>query len=135
MLSADGRYVAFESEASNLVAGDTNDSIDVFVRDLAHRDDDAGQRRQRRPGAPRPQRRDLLDIGGDGQLDISGDGRYVVFMSRAPLAPGDTAQCEYLGETGNCPDIYLRDRIGNTTTRVSLRRAAASRTAPATTPG
>ncbi len=34
VLSADGRFVAFESEASNLVTGDTNDSTDVFVRDL-----------------------------------------------------------------------------------------------------
>ena len=35
MLSRDGRFVAFVSEATNLVAGDTNDSTDVFVRDLA----------------------------------------------------------------------------------------------------
>ena len=33
-LSADGRYVAFGSDASNLVAGDTNGVRDVFVRDL-----------------------------------------------------------------------------------------------------
>jgi hypothetical protein len=33
-LSADGRYVAFASAASNLVAGDTNDVTDVFVRDV-----------------------------------------------------------------------------------------------------
>src|SRR4051812_20036266 len=32
-LSADGRFVAFVSLASNLVAGDTNDSADIFVRD------------------------------------------------------------------------------------------------------
>jgi hypothetical protein len=32
-ISADGRFVAFISEASNLVAGDTNDTVDVFVRD------------------------------------------------------------------------------------------------------
>src|SRR5690606_14359741 len=34
-ISADGRYVAFQSEASNLVAGDTNNAADVFVRDRA----------------------------------------------------------------------------------------------------
>ena len=119
VLSADGRFVAFESEASNLVAGDTNDSIDVFVRDLLTMTTtrvsvaNDGSERIGNSGA-------IFDIGGDGQLDISADGRYVVFMSRAPLAPGDTASCEYLGETLNCPDIYLRDRIGNTTTRVSL---------------
>jgi Tol biopolymer transport system component len=33
VLSADGRYVLFESFASNLVTGDTNDAADIFVRD------------------------------------------------------------------------------------------------------
>ena len=119
VLSADGRYAAFESEASNLVTGDTNLSTDVFVRDLLtatttrvslHQD---GQERAGNSGM-------VVDIGNDGQLDISDDGRYVVFMSRAPLANGDAAACEYLGETLNCPDIYLRDRIAGSTTRVSL---------------
>jgi len=119
VLSADGRFVAFASEASNLVTGDTNDAIDVFVRDLATVTTtrvsvaNGGQQGAGHSGAA------FIDIGGGGQLDISDDGRYVVFMSRAPLAPGDAAQCEYLGETSNCPDIYLRDRIDNTTTRVS----------------
>ena len=35
MLSGDGRYVGFRSRADNLVAGDTNDALDVFVRDRA----------------------------------------------------------------------------------------------------
>lgn len=34
VLSADGRYVAFDSLASNLVPGDTNDNVDVFVKDM-----------------------------------------------------------------------------------------------------
>ena len=34
-ISADGRFVAFESEATNLVPGDTNGAFDVFVRILA----------------------------------------------------------------------------------------------------
>ena len=34
-ISADGRYVAFESAAANLVAGDTNGALDVFVHDLS----------------------------------------------------------------------------------------------------
>jgi hypothetical protein len=34
-LSADGRFVSFTSQATNLVAGDTNGDFDVFVRDLA----------------------------------------------------------------------------------------------------
>ena len=36
-ISADGRFVTFTSEASNLVHGDTNHHFDVFVRDFAHR--------------------------------------------------------------------------------------------------
>jgi Tol biopolymer transport system component len=43
-ISADGRYVAFQSEATNLVPGDTNGRIDLFVRDLW-----TGKRRARRP--------------------------------------------------------------------------------------
>src|SRR4051794_27035867 len=34
VMSADGRYVAFYSSASNLVPGDTNNTPDVFVKDL-----------------------------------------------------------------------------------------------------
>jgi hypothetical protein len=32
-ISADGRFVVFDSAASNAVAGDTNQSVDVFIRD------------------------------------------------------------------------------------------------------
>ena len=41
-LSADGRYVSFESSASNLVAGDANGNTDVFVKDLDQRRRDVG---------------------------------------------------------------------------------------------
>src|SRR4051812_9597885 len=111
VLSANGRFVAFESEASNLIAGDSNDSIDVFVRDLVTLTTtrvSVGQDGLERVGNSGV----IADVGNDGQVDISEDGRYVVFMSRAPLAAGDAATCEYLGEPGNCPDIYVRDRIG-----------------------
>jgi Tol biopolymer transport system component len=116
VLSADGRFAAFESAASNLVAGDTNDSTDIFVRDLqtatttrvsvAH----DGLERVGDSGTDFDASTD-----GAGQLDISDDGRYVVFVSQAPLAPGDTASCP--GSIGNCPDIYLRDRSNSSTTR------------------
>ncbi len=71
-LSADGRYVAFESTASNLVPGDTNETADVFVRDL-------------RTGTTR-----LVKAGAGGAADptISADGRYVGFTSYAALSPG-----------------------------------------------
>jgi Tol biopolymer transport system component len=120
VISADGRFAAFESAASNLVAGDTNNSTDIFVRDLvtltttrvsvaqdgSQRDGDSGTDFD-------------ASTDGTGELDISDDGRYVVFVSRAPLAPGDAAICISGGVNANCPDIYVRDRIGGTTTRAT----------------
>ena len=71
-ISADGRYVAFESGASNLVPGDTNHRDDVFVRDLR-----SGTTRRvsvAADGSP-GQRRQLCAPA------ISADGRYVAFVS------------------------------------------------------
>jgi Tol biopolymer transport system component len=80
-ISADGRYVAFESEAPNLVPGDTNSAFDVFLRDLGtsttSRLSVAGNRRQAN---------DYSD-----NADIGADGRVVAFESAASnLVPGDT---------------------------------------------
>ncbi|WP_223777519.1 hypothetical protein [Streptomyces sp. 135] len=82
-ISSDGRYVAFTSTAANLVPGDTNGSLDVFVRD-----------RQART----TERVSVSGSGGQASgeasgtgLAISPDGRYVVFGSNADnLVPGDT---------------------------------------------
>ena len=50
-ISADGRFVAFNSDATNLVPGDTNGARDVFVRDRQTGTTRAGERRAgRRPG-------------------------------------------------------------------------------------
>src|SRR6185369_15379253 len=80
-ISADGRFVAFDSAATNLVAGDTNGFVDVFVRD-------------RQSGTTE---RVSVDSGGvQGNVSIyapsiSADGRYVAFWSAAMnLVPGDT---------------------------------------------
>jgi Tol biopolymer transport system component len=106
-ISADGRYVAFASNASNLVAGDGNDATDVFVRDLV-----AGGTR-------------LVSLGvggrqGDDESSgpaISGDGRYVAFASNATnLVPGDTN-----GRT----DVFVRDLLTSTTRLVSRSSAGA----------
>ncbi|MBW3624412.1 MAG: hypothetical protein KY468_13480, partial [Armatimonadetes bacterium] len=78
-LSADARYVAFESSASNLVPGDTNDTWDIFVKDLQ---------------TGMLQRASVSEDGaqGDGislEASISADGRYVAFVSSARnLTPG-----------------------------------------------
>jgi Tol biopolymer transport system component len=96
-ISADGRYVAFSSFASNLVAGDANKAQDVFVRDLQ-----AGTNA-------------LVSVsldGGFGNNDsyspvISLDGRYVLFRSRA--------QNLTAGSFGSgTENLFLRDRVAGT---------------------
>src|SRR5688572_4209052 len=101
-ISADGRYVAFASWASNLVAGDTNGSGDVFVRD-------------RQTGTT--ERVSVASGGSEGDADswepaISADGRYVAFSSSASnLVPDDT---------NGTFDVFIRDRQTGTTERVSV---------------
>lgn len=78
-ISADGRFVVFESRASNLIDNDTNEQSDVFVHD-----------RQTGETARVSVASDGSASGGQ-HASISGDGRYVVFRSAAPLAgPGSS---------------------------------------------
>jgi Tol biopolymer transport system component len=101
-ISADGRFVVFESEASNLVPGDTNNSTDVFVRDRKV------QVTRRVSVGPAGQQTN----GGSGEPAISADGRFVVFTSFASnLVAGDT------NGTG---DVFLRDRKAQVTRRISV---------------
>jgi len=103
-ISGDGRFVTFWSGASNLVASDTNNNFDVFVRDLQNNTTE------------------LISVsslgvqGSAGSLDpsISADGRYVAFSSAAPnFIPGGDANA-------NARDIFIRDRVAGTTTLVSF---------------
>jgi Tol biopolymer transport system component len=101
-ISADGRFVAFHSTATNLVAGDTNGMEDVFVRDLQNLTTE----------------RVSISTGGaqgDSESDhtaLSADGRYVVFYSfAANLVAGDT---------NAAGDVFVRDRQLGTTERVSV---------------
>ncbi|MCC7078730.1 MAG: PKD domain-containing protein [Acidimicrobiia bacterium] len=110
-ISGSGRYVAFTSAATNLVAGDTNGQQDVFVHDLLTGAttivsvSSTGQRGDLASGAD--YWRDPTD------LDISADGRHVAFVSAASnLVPGDT-NSQY--------DVFVRDRWQGTTRRVSVR--------------
>jgi len=105
-LSADGRYVAFGSNASNLVVGDTNGVTDVFVRDR---------------GTGETTRVSVDSAGVEGNHDshfpsISADGRYVAFMSLASnLVAGDAS--------GTIWQIFVHDRVTSETTRVSVDSA------------
>src|SRR6185295_2774815 len=105
VISADGRYVAFTSQASNLVAGDSNGAVDVFVRDLAGGTTTIVS--VSTGGAP-------ANFGADSPA-ISADGRYIAFQSASStlIVPGDTNLFNY--------DVFLRDTVAGTTERVSLR--------------
>lgn len=106
-ISADGRYVAFQSFASNLVRGDTNGFGDVFVRDLA-----TGKTMRVSLTGRGRQARCNLDYCESTQPVLSAHGRYVAFQSSATnLVPHDTNR---LG------DVFVRDRRTGTTTRVSV---------------
>jgi Tol biopolymer transport system component len=108
-VSADGRFVAFWSFASNLVPGDTNGTTDVFVHD----------RQSGTTERVSVDSRERQATGQGGTLDtnfgppaISADGRFVAFASSATnLVKGDRNQTV---------DIFLRDRVAGTTERVSL---------------
>jgi uncharacterized repeat protein (TIGR01451 family) len=89
-LSAEGRYVAFDSDAPNLVPGDRNDITDVFRRDRA-----TGETIR-------------VSVTSDGQEGnasshapaMSADGRFVVFHANSPLVPEDT---------NDTTDVYVHD--------------------------
>jgi Tol biopolymer transport system component len=101
-ISPDGRYVAFDSYASNLVPDDTNDRYDVFVHD---RQTGQTTRVSVSSGAEEGN-------GDSGHSSVSADGRYVAFESRSSnLVPDDT--------NGNY-DIFVHDRYTEQTTRVSV---------------
>src|SRR5262245_61179871 len=101
-ISAQGRFVVFNSGASNLVPGDTNEQLDVFVHDRLTGEttrvsvSSTGEQGNRAAG------------GGD----ISSDGRFVAFDSYAfNLVPNDTNSRD---------DVFLHDRVTAVTVRISV---------------
>jgi WD40 repeat protein len=106
-LSADGRFVAFESRARNLVPGDTNMSFDIFVHD-------------RQTGVTERVSKNSSGTQGNDvsyQPSISKHGRYVSFQSSADnLVAGDTNR-KY--------DVFVHDRQTGLTERVSVDSSGA----------
>jgi Tol biopolymer transport system component len=102
-VSAHGRFVAFESSASNLVGGDTNGSFDVFGRD-------------RRTGKTK-----RLSVNGSGRQGngqsrlptLSSHARFIAFWSDASNLVG--------GDTNHNSDVFVHDRRTGKTRRVSVR--------------
>jgi Tol biopolymer transport system component len=101
-ISANGRFVAFFSTATNLVKGDRNDTDDIFVRDL------------KRGETTRVSVSSTGEEGNDSSLfypSISANGRFVAFTSYASnLLAGD--------ETGHHEDVFVRDLKRGVTTRI-----------------
>lgn len=109
-VSSNGQFVAFASRASNLVPGDTNDAVDIFLRDVV-----AGTTRMV-----------SVDVNGNSAFDpapssiiplsgnplVSADGRWVFFESRATNLTSPAAP---IGSV----NIYRRDLLWNTTVLVT----------------
>ncbi len=101
-ISADGRFIAFASRATNLVAGDFGQVIDVFVHDLATQttalvSTSAGG----------------VHANGDcGDPVLSADGRFVAFTSRATNLVED--------DTNGLSDVFVKDRITGRIRRVNV---------------
>jgi Tol biopolymer transport system component len=106
-INTDGRYVAFASDATNLVPNDTNGVRDVFFHD-------------RQTGATTRVSVDSSGAqanGASGSQAISADGRYVAFQSDATnLVPNDT---------NTVADVFVHDRQTGTTVRVSVDSSGA----------
>lgn len=115
-VSADGRFVAFESSASNLVAGDTNGRRDIFVHDRQ-----TGQTQR-------------VSIASDGtQADkssyrppISADGNLVAFMSDATNLIAE--------DTNAASDVFVHNRQTGQTERVSVGSVGAQANARSDSP-
>ncbi len=88
-ITSDGRYIVFESDASNLVAPDTNSGRDVYVRDRT-----AGTTIRASLADNDTQPAGQSFTGG-----ITSDGNSVVFASTAKMTPADT---------NNSVDVYVR---------------------------
>lgn len=157
VLSSNGRYVAFSTHAINMMPGDTNNAVDVYIHDRSN-----GQLERASVGSMGQQGNGSLWVGQlslDGRFvtldgiapglsnaanggvflrdralgttelisrasgaagapagtaccaDVSADGRYVAFQSASALVADDT---------NNTSDVYLRDRVTQTTTRLSV---------------
>lgn len=106
-INPSGRYVAFTSDAPNLVPGDTNLAIDVFLRDLRLGSterislDSEGDQVEN-PGAS----------AADRRVSINANGRYVAFSSSASHLVAE--------DTNGFEDAFVRDRKTGETRRVSL---------------
>jgi len=116
-ISADGRFVAFDSEATNLIAVDVNNNGDVFLRDLI----------LMTTSLVSSTAAGLQADGGSGNSSISADGRFVAFESDATNLTGTP-------DTNAFTDIYVKDMQTGTVTRASVDSAGGEPNADSTWP-
>ena len=103
-ISADGRYVAFMSDATNLISGDTNDAGDIFLHDLQTGDTTRISLTSSGSQAN----------GGSDSPALSSDGHHLAFVSSATdLDPTSV-------DTNNVDDVFVRDLQTGVTQRVSI---------------
>ena len=111
-VSPDGRYIVFTSEASNLVPGDLNGAADVFWRDnqtgVTERVSVASNGSE-------------ADVGGYQGL-VSTNGQFVAFSSDSTNLIAT--------DTNDSTDVFVRDRVAGTTTRVSVRNGGGQADGP-----
>jgi Ca2+-binding RTX toxin-like protein len=100
-ISQDGRYVLFQSAASNLVTGDTNGEVDVFIKDLQ-----TGTLQRISTATDNAQ-----SNGGVGDFSISADSKFVVFSSWASNLVAD--------DTNVLTDVFIKDLQTGAIQRVS----------------
>ena len=113
-ISGNGRFIAFRSDASNLVQGDTNRGHDVFIRDLQSQ---STARVSVSSEGAQPACGRVYESPCSWEPSLSADGRLVAFTSGAPnLVARDTNQDD---------DVFVRDRLGGLTTRVSVSSGGA----------
>jgi len=103
-ISTNNQFVLFQSRAGNLVANDTNNASDVFVRDLINETTTLVSLNRFGTGSGN---------GNSSGAALTPDGRFVAFESTAPdLVPNDTNLVS---------DVFLRDLQAGTTTLISVR--------------
>lgn len=118
-VSANGQFVAFASFASNLVDGDSNLYLDVFLHNRSN-----GQTERVSLAANGAQVNTFADRA---RASLSADGRFVAFQSRATtLLPGDTDDTTW--------DIFVRDRQQSTIIRASISTGGGAGNLPSTEP-
>ena len=115
-LALAGTMVAFSSDASNIVSGDTNGAADVFLRDIA-----TGKTRRVSVNSSGAQLN-----GASYSPSLSVDGRYIAFVSAATNVAA--------GDTNGVADVFYRDLQTGATSRISVATSGSQANGPSNTP-